>query len=657
MANSSQDFVNVSAPPYNKRIKLTPGQFYSGEAVIIQKDLADKLYTAAKQEKAEIYLSSGTRTAARNKARGIKHANNHSHGGSVDIQTIVYDEEKNTNAAMAQSDRRRAAFVAKYATNNMDGTANIFTSGAIMYPTSGKVDTRNVTIKNGEGNIVYTQQLNYGEIQHIETPEFSKISGEIKAYNGRVFAQAVKNIYESDGTHAKNTKKVTGVTIDAEGNETKASGKVSDIKYITMEKDENGRYIPNTAKVVFKTKGDSAADPTKGQPELIGNPNLDTRNLYVSTKKGKYSRIRVGQTGPRDAYVNYNEAYGTGTGSIQFANIEEFPSLDDSRSISPDELGIGNALENKLLHNCLKDYHPYGRLAKYKESEQPAAIRLTLDKLFQEERDGAAIEAWKAWEDSGVTYIDNFIMERVSNQSRETYQVIPSLGDEYKVYFGTSSPEIMSITGYTLNYANQQWLYDFRVFYDRYLKGSRLVENRTRAFLTFTDSIYEVLLTSFAYSESATTPGAVTISLECIVLQWTPFGRYQDPLNRKKAPTTTQTNHSGAQANLSDVSKKVVKMLANNASSYVPYGNTIKQILLQNTGNTVALPQDVKIIPPAPSPAEKIGAQQAVVNTPASALEVVAKNRQTEVIEDGNPRAEDIAKTIENHIERVGFGS
>jgi hypothetical protein len=658
MANSEQQFVNISAPPYSKRLKLAPG-FYDDEAAIIQKELADKLYSVAKQDKASIYISSGTRTKARNKAKDITHRDNHSHGGSVDIQTIVYDEEKNSDAAYAQKNERRAVFIAKYATNDADGTPNVFTSGAIMYPNSGDVDVKNTTVKDISGGIVYKNRLNYGELQHAETPEFSAQSRELKEYNGKVFAQAVKNIYESDGTHAKNSKEVTGVIIDADGNETKASAPLSRMDYITMEKDENGRYIPNTAKVVFRPEG--VVGTVKTSPEILGNPDLDVRNLYVSTKKGKFRRVRTGQTGDRNAYANYNEAYGTGSGSVQYADIEELPSLDDSRSVTPDELGIDSSLENKLIHNCLDDYHPYGSLAKYKEAEQPAAIRLTLDKLFQDERDAAAIEAWKAWEDSGVTYIDNFIMERVSNQSRETYQIIPSLGDEYKVYFGTSSPEVMSITGYTLNYANQQWLYDFRVFYDKYLKGSKLVENRTRAFLTFTDSIYEVLLTSFAYSESATTPGAVTISLECIVLQWTPFGKYQDPLNRRKSVTTTPTNHSGAQADLSDVSKKVIKMLANNAPSYVPYGNTIRQILLQNTGNTVALPQDVVITPPEPTPGEQqeaeILALQNKVNVPGTAESARNKSKSTEAITPDSEEAVNIANTVRNSTEVNGVNT
>ena len=211
-----------------------------------------------------------------------------------------------------------------------------------------------------------------------------------------------------------------------------------------------------------------------------------------------------------------------------------------------------------------------GTLAKYKEAEQPASIRLILDKLFEYERDDDARKAWAMWEAANVTYIDSFLMSRVSNQSKETFQITPSLGEEFKVYFGNSSPDIMQISGHTLNFANQQWLYDFKIFYETYLKGSKLTKNRIRAFLTFTDAIYEVLLTSFSYSESATSPGGVILTIDLIVLQWIPFGKYVSPLIRHSNNTSPATSKfSAAQVDLSDKSKEVMSMINNpNSATY-----------------------------------------------------------------------------------------
>lgn len=563
--------VNITVQPYSEHIKMTSsntGPAAKPRIQLLDKEMADRLVAAAKTEKSYIWLNSTYRSAEQNTKQGF--GSSHTTGMSVDIEAVTKKAAGTKLQATSQERvRSRVALAAKYS----KGEDKFFRSGAVAY---AKGHSGSATITDINGNPVAFSETGMwsNELNHIENPKLSttRKTGDIvhdaKAINDATtkYRSTVDGRLYSDASPDK-----TPAYLDFERD---ASGKLINPKF-TMESESS------------LTLGKVAAAPLSSR--FMDN-NIDVATSKVTVVGGKTPTTNVGATGNTTDSARVRTSYDPTKGSTStYIKKTNYQLPDDDRSVTSQELGVQASMEDKRRRNFSTGYSALGMLAKYTKAEQPAAIRLILDKLFAGERSQAAIDKWEAYNKAGMTYIDQFVMERVSNQSKEAYRVVASLGDEYKVYFGTAAPEVLSITGYTLNTRNQQWLYDFRYFYENYLKGSKLVESRLRAFLTFTDSIYEVLPVSFSYSESAKIPGGVTISIDCVVLQWIPFGEYKDPLTRANRPTASVIPiHSAAQTQMSNLTQKTLSAVATDAgktagkSHAANYKLAMDQIMMQS---------------------------------------------------------------------------
>lgn len=599
--------VNITRPPWNKYLLVDTAPLYkaghtqvanNSRVHFLDKRVAERLVAIAKAEHGRLVINSANRTPYMHTTNASgRTGSSHFTGEAVDLRTIVYDKEeyKPKCKALIDKDKRLASLIAKYAT----GKDRLLNPGARIYATRDPENPVNVIFDLKNGMSVKT--LDHGssvEFTHFErigiTPsKIRKENGEIIAKNYKVTSDGISGSQLVNTTIYKNASSKDGVT---------KAVPLKDIDERIYQVDDTGKIIDNTFTHVQFEDGNVGMniDAYTKQATSLANKNkaFSPSSVRIEYTKNP-SNVNVGHTSDKSHAFLAPTAY-SGEKSYRYAKRSSYPILDDSRDVKPSDLGLKESLQDKRIHNQVGCMTPFGTLAKYQESEQPASIRLILDKLFENERDEAAKNAWAKWEAANVTYIDSFLMDRVSNQSREKYTISASLGDEYKVYFGTSTPEVMQISGYTLNNANQQWLYDFRIFYNEYLKGSKLAKNRIRAFLTFTDAIYEILLTSFSYSESGKTPGGVLISLEAIVLQWIPFGSYQSPLERhKNDKAKSPTAFSAAQVNLSDTSKEVVAYMSESTSlggMMLPYGQQaaykklMDQILLKNSTEIASLP-------------------------------------------------------------------
>jgi len=525
---TTKTFVNIRKQPWNQYFSFPSGGVH-GEA-ILEKSFAMQLAAVAAKEDGKFQITSALRTP---KYNGGRYGSSHTFGESADYGKFIPNKgNKGTNTDKG----RQAAIAAKYAT----GKDRKLVSG-VRYTSAKYGAGIEYAVPSTEGKeVIITGGT---DLVHLESLGVMALPPGLHRDN---YANGLQSILKSNIGMAKDG------SIRQSINNNKG-----DWTEFTVEVDDETKIPTLVGEVSYRKKGDAAGtalDKAKLTSMVkASNSDIDIWRAKVTIDDKPISVKNIGKSGHTTDAMNSRQSYKDSQAPTKYIKKTSYQLPNDDRGVTPSELGITNEMQDKRIKNCMKGFHPLGTLAKYTQSEQPASIRLVLDKLFSSERTAEAISAWKAYEASNVTYIDQFIMDRVSVQSKEAYRVVASLGEEYKVYFGTSSPEVLSISGFTINTANQQWLYDFKHFYEHYLKGSKLVGNRLRAFLTFTDAIYEVLPVSFSYSESSKIPGAVTISLDCIVLQWIPFGNYKNPILRgKKLSVPPKPLHSSAQTEIPD---------------------------------------------------------------------------------------------------------
>lgn len=594
--------VNIKLPPYSDRLKTVGNIAKSGRIAWVNKDLADTLLSIAKSENADIYVNSTMRSSKQNDVNGYGTA--HIDGRSVDLNAVVKRNAAGDSAAeykrLSGDATARKSTVVRTITKYSNGDKPLLDSGAHLFLDKSQ-DKLSIANEDGKkvdpkSKIIANYSFNRGEAMHVQDVNFQadRKSGADNAL-GKLYASS--SSLDAGGYYKDNEN--------------------SQAAMMTVEVNDLG-YPVDGAKVDFTYKKDlkngtiGAGKVTITDKNKLKDIDIATSKVEVVNADGDVVPLvpNVKNAGDTTDGMKARTTY-TSNPHATYIKKTSYTLPNDSRAISSEDLSLKGGMEDKRIKNAIGCRNPFGTLEKYRISEQPASLRLILDKLFENERSKEAINKWTAYEDAKVTYIDQFIMERVSTQRKENYRVIASLGEEYKVYFGTSSPEVLSITGYTLNTVNQQWLYDFRYFYENYLRGSRLVENRLRAFLTFTDSIFEVLPVSFAYSESAKIPGAVTLSIDCVVLQWIPFGGYTDPLTRNKTKATAEAPiFSPAQLDFSNQTLGILSKMQEDYKQTAGLNDLQRYAQLWSQQALVSVPNGIYGLPfftkPNPSSKEKV---------------------------------------------------
>jgi hypothetical protein len=82
----------------------------------------------------------------------------------------------------------------------------------------------------------------------------------------------------------------------------------------------------------------------------------------------------------------------------------------------------------------------------------------------------------------------NFILQGVSETRQEKVQIVETFGDHFTFFYG-QKPTVLQVRGMLFNSADFNWKNEFLANYDRLLRGTKCVENRTRVFLGWDDVV------------------------------------------------------------------------------------------------------------------------------------------------------------------------
>ncbi len=113
----------------------------------------------------------------------------------------------------------------------------------------------------------------------------------------------------------------------------------------------------------------------------------------------------------------------------------------------------------------------------------------------------------------------NFILQSVQEQRMEKQQIIETFGEDYIFFFG-ERPRFLNISGLVLNTKDFNWKSEFWTNYDRYLRGTRLVENNARLYLYFDDIVVEGYITSAVTQQSSDDPHRIPFQFQLFVTNY-----------------------------------------------------------------------------------------------------------------------------------------
>jgi len=113
----------------------------------------------------------------------------------------------------------------------------------------------------------------------------------------------------------------------------------------------------------------------------------------------------------------------------------------------------------------------------------------------------------------------DFMVTSVQEQRAEKIQVVETFGEDY-LYATGSRPQIISVVGYLCNSVDFPWRAEFWSNYNRYFRGTKLLENRYSAYFGWDDILVEGYLLSAGASESADNQDIVHFNFNFLVTDY-----------------------------------------------------------------------------------------------------------------------------------------
>ena len=113
----------------------------------------------------------------------------------------------------------------------------------------------------------------------------------------------------------------------------------------------------------------------------------------------------------------------------------------------------------------------------------------------------------------------DFLITSVQEQRAEKIQIVETFGEDY-LYATGQRPQIISVSGYLCNSSDFPWRAEFWSNYNRYLRGSKLLENKYSAYVGWDDIIVEGYLMSAGAVESADRQDVVNFNFNFLVTDY-----------------------------------------------------------------------------------------------------------------------------------------
>lgn len=125
-----------------------------------------------------------------------------------------------------------------------------------------------------------------------------------------------------------------------------------------------------------------------------------------------------------------------------------------------------------------------------------------------------------------------FFLEGVSESRMEKAQVIETFGEFVAFFFGRR-PEVYQFSGRLLNTKNHDWKNDFQEAYDKFLRGTKAVENGATVFIQYDDVLAEGFLMGCNLEYRGVSNNECPFGFSMLVTRRAPINQIQRLKDRK----------------------------------------------------------------------------------------------------------------------------
>jgi hypothetical protein len=110
----------------------------------------------------------------------------------------------------------------------------------------------------------------------------------------------------------------------------------------------------------------------------------------------------------------------------------------------------------------------------------------------------------------------NFILQSVQEVRQEKVQIVETFGDAFSFFYG-QKPIVLAVQGILFDTSDFNWKNEFLANYDRFLRGTKCVENKTRVFLGWDDVLAQGYLINVQTASNSEQPAVVPVSFNMLL--------------------------------------------------------------------------------------------------------------------------------------------
>lgn len=122
----------------------------------------------------------------------------------------------------------------------------------------------------------------------------------------------------------------------------------------------------------------------------------------------------------------------------------------------------------------------------------------------------------------------NFILQSVQEARMEKHQIVETFGEPYIYFFG-ESPRFLDVRAILISSNDFDWYAEFWENYDRYLRGTRLVEQGARTYLMYDDNIVEGYMLNAQAQQDSMQPLTATLTFRLYLTSYRNIRFVGDP--------------------------------------------------------------------------------------------------------------------------------
>lgn len=122
----------------------------------------------------------------------------------------------------------------------------------------------------------------------------------------------------------------------------------------------------------------------------------------------------------------------------------------------------------------------------------------------------------------------NFFIQAVAEERHEKQQIVDTFGDAFIFFFG-EAPRITQVSGVLLNTNDFNWRNEFWANYEKYFRGTRLVEQNARLYLIYDDIIIEGYMLAASAQDDANRPHLISFNFQIFVTGYSTISALGDP--------------------------------------------------------------------------------------------------------------------------------